>query len=124
MAQNLQIDPVKQDYVIENGSPVPSDRVEEAVYFALQIPQGKWLYGQPGQGSLLFTLANQRRNSGVELNFASYASDAIRRQVINTGQATDAQVKNIQATRTGTSNQIEVKPSNTQLSNQLNFVSV
>lgn len=41
MAQNLQIDPVTKDYVIVNGSPVASDRVLEACYFALLIPQGK-----------------------------------------------------------------------------------
>lgn len=124
MAQNLQLDPVKRDYILEQGSPVPSDRVLEASYYALTIPQDKWLYGQPGQGSYLWRLANQRRHGSLEQTFAAYSNDAISRQVVKTGQATAVETQNIQATRAGTSNQIEVIPSNVQLSNQLNFESV
>lgn len=124
MAQNLQLDPKKKDYVVVNGSPVPSDRVLEACYYALTIPQGQWLYGQVGQGSLLYTLENQKRLGTIEETFSAYVRDAINRQVIQNGQATAAQVKNVEATRTGTVNQINVVPSNTQLSDQLNFIPV
>ena len=124
MAQNLQIDPKKRDYVFVNGSPVASDRVLEACYYALLIPQDKWLYGQTGQGSLLYTLANRKRAAAVEQNFASYATDAINRQVVAAGKASAVQVQNLSTSRTGTSNQVEVIPSNVQLSSQLNFISV
>ena len=58
MAQNIQIDPVKRDYVFSNGSPVPSDRVLEACFYAMLIPQNITMYPylQSGQGSLLYTL--------------------------------------------------------------------
>ena len=125
MAQNLILDPVKKDYVVDaSGSPIASDRVQEQVYFALAIPQDGWLYGDPNQGSKLSTLENVKRTASIEQQISSMAVDAIERQVISTGQATAAQVKNIQATRTGTLNKIEVIPSQTQISNQLDFVSV
>jgi hypothetical protein len=125
MAQNLQIDPTKKgDYVVQNGSPIPSDRVEEACWYPLKIPQGKWLYAQTGQGSLLDELENVKRDSSIEQQFAAYAQDAIKRQVIAPGKATASQVTNIAATRTGSSNQIDVVPSMTQISSQLNFVPV
>ena len=124
MAQNLQIDPVKKDYVIENGSPIASDRVLEASYYALLIPQGKWLYGNTDQGSLLYTLESTKRTSAIEQLFSNYAIVAIEQQVVNTGKATGVQVTNLQATRNGTSNEIDVIPSTSQLSNQLNFNSV
>jgi phage gp46-like protein len=124
MAQNLQIDPVAKDYVVVNGSPIESDRVEEKAYIALQIPQGEYLYGVTGQGSFLYTLANQKRDASVEQEFNALASDAIQKQLVNTGDATAQQVSNIAASRTGSSNQISIVPAQTSLSNQLNFTSV
>jgi phage gp46-like protein len=124
MAQNLQIDPVTRDYVLQNGSPIPSDRVLEATYFALLIPQNNWLYGQTGQGSLIYTLEGQKRDASVEQSFAAYAKDAVQRQVIDTGKAQAVQVTNLSTSRSGSSNQVSVIPNQTQLSNQLNFVSV
>lgn len=124
MAQNLQIDPTKRDYVVVNGSPVPSDRVLEACYYAMLIPRGKWLYGDTGQGSLLFQLQNVKRSASVEQQFAGFTLDAVQSQVIAVGKATQAAVRNLAASRTGSSNELDVVPSNTQLSQQLNFVSV
>lgn len=121
MAQNLLLDPTKKDYVVTDGSPSGSDRVHEKCYYALLIPQGKWLYGVVGQGSLLYTLPSQKRSGSLEQTFAQYTTDAIKRQVINVGDATAVSVKNLQATRTGTSNEIDVVPANKQLSSQLNF---
>lgn len=124
MAQNLQIDPKSKDYVVENGSPVPSDRVQEASYIALMVPQGKWLYGEVDQGSQLYTLKNIKRTNGIEQTFASYAQDAIKRNVIIPGKGSASQTTNIAANTRATSNQIEVIPAQTQLSNQLNFTPV
>ncbi len=124
MAQNLMLDPTAQDYVLVNGSPVPSDRMEEATYYALQIPQGKGLYQTVNQGSQLYTLENIRRNSAVDQQFATLAQDAIKRNVIEPGKGVASQVENITYSRTGTSNQIEVIPAQTQLASQLNFTPV
>jgi phage gp46-like protein len=124
MSQNLMIDPTKRDYVFQNGSPIPSDRVLEKCYYALLIPENAWVYGQPGQGSLLYTLQNAKRTGNIEKQFSDYASAAIKTQVIDTGDATASEIQNIASSRTGTSNQIEVIPSQVQLSQQLNFVPV
>jgi len=124
MAQNLKLNPMKRDYAVVNGSPVPSDRVEEATYYAVQIPQNKWLYGQAGQGSLVYTLQNRKRDASVEKDFAAFAKDAVTKQVVNTGKATAVAVRNLATSPTGTSNEIDVTPSQTPISNQLNFVSV
>lgn len=121
MAQNLQLDPVKQDYVIENGSPVPTDRVLEACYYAMLIPENNWLYGVPGQGSLLYTLEKTKRNASVEQQFSAYTQAAINSQVIAPGKATASQVSNLSVSRNGSSNQVSVIPSNVQLSGQLSF---
>jgi hypothetical protein len=119
--QNLQLDPVKKDYVVVNGSPVPSDRVEEAAYYALAIQQGRWLYATIDQGSQLYTLQNVKRNSHIDQQFATYSQDAIKRNVIAPGKGSASQVANIATSRTGTSNKIEVIPATSQLSTQFNF---
>lgn len=121
--QNIQINPTTKDYVVVNGSPVPSDRVLESAFYALMIPQNTYLYIQPNQGSLINTL-RQKRDSSVEQKFASYAQDALKRQLINTGLASDDDIYNISTSAVGTSNQIDIVPKTTQLSNVLNFVSV
>lgn len=124
MAQNIQIDPKARDYVFVNGSPVPSDRVFEACYYALLIPENNWVYGVPGQGSFIYTLENVKRNSSVEQSFASMAQSALQTQVIDTGKATSVAISNTTATPTATANTLAVVPAATQLSNQLNFVPV
>lgn len=123
MAQNLKLDPQKKDYIFANGSPIASDSVLEAAYYAIKIPQNKYLYGQEGQGSLLYTLKG-KRDSSIEQQFASYAKAAIDKQLIETGQAKAVSITNIETTRYGTSNEIDIVPSEVQISNELNFVSV
>lgn len=125
MPQNLQLDPVKRDYVLNDmGTPIESDRVEESVYYSLAIPQGQWLYGDPNQGSKLYTLENVKRTSSIEQQISGMVTDAVERQVIATGKASASRVRNTQATRTGTANIVEVIPEATQVSNQFNFVGV
>lgn len=123
MAQNLTLDPMKRDYVVVNGSPVPTNRVEEKTYFALTIPQGKWLYGEENQGSLLWTI-QQKRSSTVDQTYASFARAAVQAQVLDVGDATNLNVRNLEATKTGTLNQIDVTPSQVQVSDQFDFVPV
>lgn len=124
MAQNLQIEPKSKDYVVENGSPIPSDRVLEASYIALMIQQGKWLYGEVDQGSQLYTLSNVKRTNGIEQQFASYAEDAIKRNVIIPGKGSAVQATNLATNVRATSNQVSVIPAQTELSSQLNFTPV
>ena len=123
--QNLMLDPVKRDYVLDaKGSPVPTDDVRVSSYIAITIPQGQWLYGDPNQGSQIFTLNSAKRTASIEQQISGYVTDAVDRQVIQTGQATAQQFSNIEATRNGTSNRLAVIPLQTQVSNQLNFVAV
>lgn len=123
--QNLLLDPTKKDYVLDgSGKPVPTDDVRVASYIAITIPQGQWLYGDANQGSKLFTLNNTKRTVSTEQQVSGFISDAINRQVIQTGLATEQSFTNLSATRTGTSNQVSVVPNQTQLSTQINFVAV
>lgn len=130
MAQNLQIDPTGEttgqakDYVLVGGSPVPSDRVQEASHIAIFIPQGKYMYGTPGQGSRLNTLQNVKRTPSIDQEAQAIILDAVNTQVVASGIASAAAMKNLATSRTGTSNQLEVIPAQTQLSQQLNFVPV
>jgi phage gp46-like protein len=124
MAQNIQLDPVKRDYIVQNGTPVPSDRVFESCYYPLLIPRNKWLYGEPGQGSLLYTLQNVKRTSSVEQQLSALAQDAVTTQVITPGKATAVQVQNNATNSTGSANTVGVVPAASQLSQQLNFVPV
>lgn len=124
MAQNLQLDPIKKDYVLDKGSPVPSDRVQEAAYFALTIPQDNWTYSVPGQGSLLYTLEQKKQDESVQQSFASYTKDAIKRQLIDNGKASNSAVENTIATKGITANNIKIVPAQVQLSDQLEFVPV
>lgn len=123
MGQNLQFDPVKRDYVFQNGSPLPGT-VLEVCYYALALPENNWLYGIQGQGSLLYTLEGIKRTSDIEQTYAGYARTALTLQVVDTNQITAVGIKNLQATSTGTLNEIEIIPFTQPVSNQLNFVSV
>lgn len=123
MSQNLQLDPKKRDYVFSNGSPIASDRVFEAAYYALMIPEGKWTYGVEGQGSLLYQMIGIKRTASVEQTFAAEATRAIQNQVIDQGQADSVSVQNTGATPTTTSNKISIVPSQGK-SSQLNFLPV
>lgn len=122
--QNLKFIPQTGDYDTVQGSPVPSDSILDKAYIALKIPQTKYLYGGTTQGSLLWTLERLKRSSSIDQQFASLAKAAIQAQLIDTKQATGQAVTNLQATRTGTSNLIEIVPAATQLSNEFNFNSV
>jgi phage gp46-like protein len=124
MAQYIAMNPQTRDYVIVNGSPVESTSVDDPVYFALLIPQGKWLYGTPTQGSLLYTLDGQKNYSKTSQSYAAYAQKAIKTQIIDTGIGSAQQVTNLQSTATGTVNQIGVVPSSQQVSGTLNFTAV
>jgi len=118
------MNPLKKDYVVVNGSPVPSDSILDKAYFALTIPQGQWLYSVPGQGSLLYTLENRLRDQNLEVTFSSMVKNAIDTQLIQTGQATAVSTQNTEATPTGSANNIYVTPAATTLSGQLNFSGV
>lgn len=124
MAQNLLMNPLKKDYVVIAGSPVPSDTVLDKSYFALLIPQGKWMYSVAGQGSLLYTLQNRMRDSAIEATFSSMVKVAINTQLIKTGQASSVKTQNTETTPTGSANNISVAPAALTLSSQLNFSGV
>lgn len=124
MAQNLEMDPEKKDYVVVRGSPVATDRVLEPSYFTLLIPRDRWVNGNPGEGSYLWRLQNVKRTSDTEQQFSTIVTEALQAQIISTGRASAAAVKNVAATRTGSSNSIGVVPAQTQVSEQLDFVPV
>lgn len=115
------IDPVTRDYALENGAPVPTDRIEEQAYFILTIPEGNWLYGDPGQGSELWRFKNVRRNSGTEQLYADRVTDALNRQLVDTGRASSVQVSNIATSRYGTSNEIDVTQLQRAVATKLSF---
>lgn len=121
MAQNLIFDPVKKDYVVENGSPLPSDRVLEAAYYALLIPQGKWIYGEPSQGSLLYKMLNQKRKSSSEQQFSSIVKEALDRQLVKTGIASGTEFITTETTRTGTAAEIKVAKNEQLISDEFSF---
>lgn len=121
MGQNLKMNPIKRDYMVVNGSPVPSDDVLDQAYFALLIPSGKWQYGVAGQGSLLYTLENQLRTTTIEQQYQSMVQNAIDAQMIQTGRALSQTTVNTQATPTGTANTTTIVPAATQISSQLGF---
>jgi hypothetical protein len=118
MGQNWKFDPVKRDYVLEQGRPVATDRIEETVYFVLMIPRGQWIYGLPGQGSELFKFVGAKRVASTDQLFAARAIQAIESQVIAQGRARQVETRNLESTRTGTSNQITVVPLESELSAQ------
>lgn len=107
-----------------NGSPIPSQRIHEDVYFALTIPQGKWLYGTPGQGSRLHELIGVKRTEKTERIFSTLAMNAIQRQIIDTGKASQALISTVESGQFGISNQIEVEPQMKDFASILNFRSV
>lgn len=121
MAQNLMLDPAKKDYIIVQGSPVPSDRVEEKAFIALMIPKNQWLYADAGDGSDLHLFKNVKRISSIEQLFASRSIQAITDQLIKNGDALDVSVQNLASSRTGTSNNISIVPNQKNISTSLGF---
>jgi phage gp46-like protein len=124
MAQNLLLDPSSKDYILVDGSPVETSGVDMASYFSLMIPEGDYMYGSVGQGSYLYTLDNQKRDRTVEQEFQALANDALQRQVVKTGIASDLLTSNTATARTSSSNNIKLAISQSNLSDELGFVSV
>ena len=124
MDQNLVLDPVKKDYVLKNGSPVASDRVYESSYYALLIPRGRWIYGGANQGSLLHTLYGAKRSGSIEQLFSSFTDEAIKSQLIDTNLASKTKTSNIEASRSGSSNNISVAQVSSPTVEQFSFIGV
>lgn len=122
--QNWQLDPTKRDYIIQGGSFVPTDRVFEKAYFILTIPRTRWLYGQPGQGSELYRFQNAKRTNDIEQLYASRVDDALRTQLVVTGDAISTSTTNITSSRTGTSNNTDIVVPDKPRVPQLGFSSV
>lgn len=121
MAQNLELDPTKRDYVVVAGSPVPTDRVFEKAYFALAIPRLQWLYGDARLGSDLYLFQNTKRVPETDQLFAARATQAIQTQLVDTGEVVDVVVTNIASSRSGSSNNISMRPNQKSLSTRLAF---
>jgi phage gp46-like protein len=119
MGQNWKFDPSKRDYVLDKGSPVPTDRIEEAAYFILTIPKGRWLYGSPTQGSELFLFNNAKRVPNTEKLFSARVVEALERQLVEPGRAREVSVFNLESSRFGTSNQVDVVPAESNISSQV-----
>lgn len=124
MSQNLVIDPKKRDYVFVNGSPLSTDRIFEKAYYAIVIPRDQWLYGNPGQGSLVHTLQNVKRSASIEQQLASYIDTALQDQLINTGEAQAQQVTSKSQTTTTSENNIQIVPAQNNITDQFNFTGV
>jgi phage gp46-like protein len=124
MGQNTKFDPVKRDYVAEQGSVGTTDDIRVASYFVLKKPKGKWLYGAPGEGSDLHKFQNSKRLSNTEQLFAARSNEAIQSQLIDTGRAEQVTTTNIDSSREGSSNEIEVVPLQADLSDQFEFTPV
>jgi phage gp46-like protein len=120
--QNWMVNPMTRDYVLNQGSPVPTDRIYEKAFFMLLIPQNQWLYADDQQGSKVNQLANAKRGSNVEQLFSTYVDDAIQTQLIDTGQATDVNTTNIEVSRNGTSNEIDIVPVDQPTTGQAQFI--
>lgn len=124
MAQFLQMDPVKRDYVVPNGSPIPSDRIEERAFFALAIPRLNYIYGSEHDGSDLYLFENAKKIPETDRLYATRATQALNDQLVARGDATAVQVRNLSSTRTGTSNQIDIQPNQKSISTALSFTPV
>lgn len=124
MSQNLRLDPLKKDYVLQNGSPVPTDEVQEAAYYALMIPRDHWMYGESGQGSELYKFKNAKRISSTEKLFADRVIDALYTQLVSPGIASFVDVKNLDSNRNGTSNEIDIVPNEQNIATALGFKGV
>jgi phage gp46-like protein len=121
MGQNWQINPITRDYILNQGSSVLTDDVQDAAYYILTIPRGQWMYGDEGQGSELYLFNNTKRTSSTEQLFAARVLDALNGQLVVSGKAQSVSVVNTESTRQGTANEIDIVPSQSQLSSQLNF---
>jgi phage gp46-like protein len=121
MGQNANFNPVTRDYEQSQGSVTTTDRINEAAYFVLMIPRGRWLYGEARQGSELHKFKNAKRTSDTEQLFAARVTEALQNQLVEPGRAKAVNVFNTETTRTGTANEIDIEPAASQLSAQLAF---
>jgi hypothetical protein len=122
--QNWQFNPVTRDYVLSLGSFVPTDRSHEKAYFILTIPRTKWLYGTQSQGSDLYRFKNAKRTSNTEQLYASRVDDALKTQMVDTGDAVSSTTTNLESSRYGTSNNTNIVVPNRPRVPQLGFGSV
>jgi len=123
MSQNLMLEPSKKDYVVENGSPVATDRLYEKAYYALLIPRLRWLYGfgDAALGSDLYLFRNSKRVPESNQLYAARATRAIEQQLVANGEVSLVNVTNIASSRSGMSNNIALQPNQQSLSTRVAF---
>lgn len=122
--QNWTFDPVKRDYVLEQGTFVPTDRVFEKSYFILALPRTRWLYGTATQGSFLWRLKNAKRLASTEQTFSTEVNNALRLQLVAPGQALRANTSNVASSRQGTSNNINITTQEKPKTSGLSFAPI
>jgi phage gp46-like protein len=62
------IDPATGDYLMQNGSPISSDSLDNPAYYRIRIHRLKWMYApDTNYGSDLYTLEKKEGNAALNM---------------------------------------------------------
>lgn len=91
MAETWKINPKTGDYIMENGSPVPTERLLEPAYYRLKASRGKWMYAPNNRWGSDYYLARRRFNGG-DLSPLANIGDRALAPLVEDGRARSAVV--------------------------------
>lgn len=98
MSESWNINPATGDYIIENGSPVPTESLKIPAYIRLKVKRGTWMYAPDSSyGSDLY-LIKKRRTTQSPSNVETAASLALQ-PILDDGRASEIEVTATVATR-------------------------
>ncbi len=105
MSESWQINPTSGDYVMEGGSPVPSESLTIPAYYRLKVQRGRWLHApDDGYGSD-FYLIRKRFNGGDLSGLQNIAEKALQ-PMIDDGRASDVEVTPNRSQQTSRNNSL------------------
>jgi len=107
MAQNWSIDPVKRDYILQNGRPVNTDSLTIPAYFRIAIPRTQWLYAPNSSYGSDYYLIQKRRSTSDASQFENVGAAALQ-PIVDDGRSNGISVTTQVLTRGGVGLQIDV----------------
>lgn len=81
MSESWKVDPASKDYVMEGGSPVPTESLVVPAFYRLRIHRGRWMYAPNDEYGSDYFLVKKRFNGGDLSGLKNIGEKALRPMV-------------------------------------------
>lgn len=87
-----KVNPASGDYVMENGAPVPTERLNEPAFYRVAVRRGQWLHAPDSSYGSDFHLVKKRFNGRDVSPLKNIAERAVQ-PLLDDGRARDIAVE-------------------------------